>query len=128
MDRRTSLSLSALACAGLVAAPPALAQASAKIKYTVLYGMPKDPAAFEKHYLEVHMPLVAAAGLSRYEASRCLPTADGAAPLFHRVFEAWFESQEQMNAQFGSAAWAKVRADVPTFATGGVTRLMSSLA
>ena len=126
MDRRTALSLPALAGLALAVAPAAAS--GGKIKYTVLYGTPKDPAAFEKHYLDIHLPLVAASGLGRYEASLCLPQADGSAPLFYRMFEAWFDSKEQMDAQFGSAAWAKVRADVPSFATGGITRLASSLA
>ena len=117
MDRRTSLS--ALTLTGLVASSGVQAQTSGKIKYTVLYGTPKDPLEFEKHYVEVHMPLVAAAGLARYEASKCLTQSDGSAPIFFRVFEAWFDSPEQMNSTFGSPEWAKVRADVPTFATGG---------
>ena len=28
------------------------------VKITALYGMPKDPEAFEKYYAETHMPMV----------------------------------------------------------------------
>ena len=93
----------------------------------MLYGAPKDPDAFEKHYLEIHMPLVIAGGLPRFEASKCMAQADGSAPPFYRVFEAWFDSTEQMTAMFGTPEWAKVRADVPTFATGGITRMTSTV-
>jgi len=129
MDRRTSLSLIALTVAG--AALPStvnsqgLPQKSGKIKYTALYGAPKDPEAFEKHYAEILMPMVLAAGLPRFEASKCMPNADGSAPAFFRIFEAWFDSTELMNAMFATPHWAKVRADVPTFASGGVTRFVS---
>ncbi len=128
MDRRALMSLPVLALTGLAATASAQTPTAGKIKYTVLYGPPKDPLEFEKHYIEVHMPLVAAGGLPRYEASKCVPPADGSAPMYFRMFEAWFDSAEQMNALFGSPAWSKVRADVPTFATGGVTRFVSKLA
>ena len=129
MDRRTSLSIAALAVVGNGLTSQALsADSTGNIKYTVLYGTPKDLDAFEKHYTEVHMPLVVAGGLPRFEASKCMPQADGSAPPFFRVFEAWFDSVEHMNAMFGTPAWAKVRADVPLFATGGVTRIVSRIA
>lgn len=129
MNRRTSLSIAALAVVATgVASQAVAADTTGKIKYTVLYGTPKDPDAFEKHYTEVHMPLVIAGGLPRFEASKCVPQADGSAPPFFRVFEAWFDSIEHMNAMFGTPAWGKVRADVPLFATGGVTRIVSKVA
>jgi uncharacterized protein (TIGR02118 family) len=129
MDRRTSLSLAALALVATGATSRAVAaETTGKVKYTVLYGTPKDPDEFEKHYAEIHMPLVIAGGLPRFEASKCMPQADGSAPPFFRMFEAWFDSIEHMNAMFGTPAWAKVRADVPTFATGGVTRMVSKVA
>ena len=129
MDRRKLFSDSALAIiAAGVTSQSVAADTSGKIKYTVLYGTPKDPVAFEKHYTEIHMPLVIAGGLPRFEASKCLPQADGTSPPFFRVFEAWFDSIEHMNAMFGTAAWGKVRTDVPLFATGGVTRMVSRVA
>ena len=129
MDRRKLFSVSALAVvAASVSSQSLAADTAGKIKYTVLYGTPKDPEAFEKHYTEIHMPLVIAGGLPRFEASKCMPQADGSAPPFFRVFEAWFDSIEHMNAMFGTAAWAKVRTDVPLFATGGVTRMVSRVA
>ncbi len=96
------------------------------MKLSVLYGQPQDPEAFEAYYLGTHMPLVAAApALARAEASIGLPGPDGSAPPFYRLFEAWFDSPEHLAAVTGSPEWQKVVADVPKFATGGVTILLS---
>ena len=81
------------------------ADTAGKIKYTVLYGTPKHPDEFEKHYAEINMSLVIASGLSRFEASKSIQQADGKAPLFFRIFEAWFEFIEQINAMLGTPAW-----------------------
>jgi uncharacterized protein (TIGR02118 family) len=48
----------------------------------VIYSTPKDPAAFDKHYFETHVPLAKKiAGLRKYEVSRgpvaTLPGASG---------------------------------------------------
>lgn len=100
-----------------------------RLKLSVLYGLPRDPVAFEAHYAGVHMPLVAQAPPPvRVEASIALPGPDGTPPPFHRLFEAWFDSPEHLAAVTGSPAWQRVVADVPGFATGGVTILLSELA
>ena len=129
MDRRTSLSMLAV---GLVAAGAGAAEkthSTGGIKFMVLYGHPPNPAEFEKYYLGVHMPLVAAMkGARKIEAAKCLPQADGSPPAFYRVFEAWFDSPEHMAAVFGTPEGTKVRADVPNFTAGTtVTRLVSKL-
>lgn len=129
MDRRTAISMVALGLAaeGISAAeaPPS----TSGIKFMVLYGHPPKPEEFEKYYLDVHMPLVAAMkGARRMEAAKCLPQADGSPPAFYRVFEAWFDSPEHMSAVFGTPEGVKVRADLPNFTAGTtVTRLVSKL-
>ena len=129
MDRRTSLSILAagFAAAGASAAEPT--QTTGGIKFIVLYGHPPNPAEFEKYYLGVHMPLVAEIkGARRMEAAKCLPQADGSPPAYYRVFEAWFDSPEQMAASFGTPEGVKVRDDVKNFTTGTtVTRLVCKL-
>lgn len=104
------------------------AQTTGGVKLTVLYGPPKDLEAFEKHYFEIHMPLIAAVkGIRRVEASKGLPQADGAAPAFYRMFEAWFDSAEHMAAVTSTPEWAKVRADSAKLPSGAVTRLIAKL-
>jgi uncharacterized protein (TIGR02118 family) len=72
------------------------------------------------------MPLVAAAPAPRRaETSVGLPGPDGSPAPFHRLFEAWFDGPEHLAAVTGSPAWQQVVADVPNFASGGVTLLLS---
>jgi uncharacterized protein (TIGR02118 family) len=122
MDRRTSLSMLAVGLVAAGASATETTQTTGGIKFMVLYGRPPNPAEFEKYYLGVHMPLVAAMkGARRMEAAKCLPQADGSPPAFYRVFEAWA-------AVGGTPEGMKVRADVPNFTAGTtVTRLVCKL-
>lgn len=99
---------------------------STPLKLSVLYGQPADPGAFEAYYRHQHMPLVAAAPAPmRTEASIGLPGPDGSPPPYYRMFEAWFDGPDHLAAVTGSAAWQRVVADVPNFATGGVKVMLS---
>jgi len=92
------------------------------MKLTVLYGPPKDPDHFERYYFSTHMPIVRAAGQGiRMETARGVPGDGGAPPAYYRIFEAWFESAAQMAAITSTAGWAKAAADVPNYASGGIT-------
>jgi uncharacterized protein (TIGR02118 family) len=126
MDRRTAISMVALGLAAKGASAAEVTKPTGGIKLMVLYGQPPNPAEFEKYYLDVHMPLVAAMkGARRMEAAKCLPQADGSPPAFYRTFEMWFDSPEHMSAVFATPEGMKVRADVPNFAEGtAVTRLV----
>lgn len=129
MDRRTSISLLTVGLATAGLSTTATAENAGGIKLMVLYGQPPNPDEFEKYYLGVHMPLVAAIkGARRMEAAKCQPQADGSPPAFYRVFEMWFDSPEQMAAVFDTPEGKKVRADVPNFTAGTtVTRLVCKL-
>jgi uncharacterized protein (TIGR02118 family) len=129
MDRRSAISMFALSLAAERASAGEAPQSTGGIKFMVLYGHPPSPAEFEKYYLGVHMPLVAAIkGARKMEAAKCLPQADGSPPAFYRVFEMWFDSPEHMAAVFATPEGVKVRADVPNFTAGTtVTRLVSKL-
>lgn len=98
------------------------------LKLSVLYGHPADPAAFEAYYRDQHLPLAAATpGLGRTEASIGLPGPDGTAPPFHRLFEAWFDGPEHLARVATTPQWQAVVADLPNFASGGVTVLLSRI-
>src|SRR5688572_18299053 len=129
MDRRTALSMLAVGVAATGASAAESSPSGSGIKFMVLYGHPPNPAEFEKYYLGVHMPLVAALkGARRMEAAKCLPQADGSPPAFYRTFEAWFDSPEHMAAVFGTPEGMKVRADAPNFTEGTtITRVISKL-
>jgi uncharacterized protein (TIGR02118 family) len=129
MDRRTSLLATlTLAMSTAGASDKTSAQSTGGLKVTVLYGHPKNPEEFEKYYFGTHMPLVTAAkGGKRTETSKCPPAADGSPAPFYRIFEVWFDSQADMTAITSTPEWKKVVADVPNFATGGITRVLSKL-
>jgi len=43
------------------------------VKLTVLYGPPQDPAAFDEHYENIHVPLAAQIpNVQRFEAGRAV--------------------------------------------------------
>jgi uncharacterized protein (TIGR02118 family) len=96
------------------------------MKATVLYGQPTDPAAFERYYAEVHMPLVwKMTGLMRTEFTRVLPNPDGSPAPYYRIAELWWNSPEAMQATLGSPAGQAAVGDLPNFATGGFTIVTS---
>jgi uncharacterized protein (TIGR02118 family) len=98
------------------------------IKLTVLYGHPTDPVAFEDYYAATHMPLVAKiSGVLRHEKAKVVATSAGDKPPYHRMFEAWFESEAALGAAMGSPEGKTVAADLANFATGGVTILISAV-
>ena len=98
------------------------------IKLTVLYGQPTNPAAFEKYYAEVHLPLAdKMTGFTRFELCKGLPGPDGAKPAFYRTAEFWFESAAALQACFATPEAQATTADLANFATGGVTLLVSEV-
>ena len=115
--------------AGAVGAADDLSyQSSGGLKVTVLYGHPKNPEDFEKYYFGTHMPMVVAANPGkRMETSKVPPGADGSPAPYYRIFEIWFDSQAEMAAITNTPEWKQVVADVPNFATGGITRVLSRL-
>jgi uncharacterized protein (TIGR02118 family) len=95
-------------------------------KTTALYGHPTDPAAFERYYAEVHMPLVPKLPhFRRAEAAKVVATPDGSKPAYYRIFEFWFDSLDDLQAAFASPEGQALVADTANFATGGLTILIS---
>lgn len=48
------------------------------IKFSVLYGHPEDPDAFEEYYANTHMPFVdKIPNVPRFESGRVVATPDG---------------------------------------------------
>ena len=79
------------------AAPaPAPVPAGPQAIVTVIYNQPKDAAAFEKYYSEVHVPLVVAKqaeiGFTKAELTKFVSTLDGKKPTFYRQAELYFNS------------------------------------
>jgi len=91
----------------------------------VMYKTPKDPAAFNKHYLEKHVALAKKIpGVKKYEISRG-PVATPAGPSgYHLVAVLQFDDLAAIHKAFASAEGQLAVADVQTFATGGADIVM----
>ena len=98
------------------------------IKLTVIYGHPKDPAAFEGYYNTAHRKLAdRIPGIARWELTRFTGAADGGQPAFYRMAELYFPTLEQLEASLQSAEGMAALRDVPNFATGGVTVMVGKV-
>ena len=88
---------------------------------TVLYGHPADPAAFDAYYTSTHAPLAEKIpGMASYTYRHCA-SLDGSKPPYYLLAELSWPSQEAMGAALSSPEAQAATADVPNFATGGVT-------
>lgn len=95
------------------------------VRMLVLYNHPEDPAAFDRHYDEIHIPLAKRMpGLVRYTVSRNLAKN---AP-YYLVAELDWEDMAAFRAGVSSPIAAEVAADVEKFATGGSSNLIYEVA
>ena len=98
------------------------------IKLTLLYGHPKNVQEFERYYAEKHLPLAARMkGVARLELTRFKPAQDGSKPAYYRMAELYFPTDVQMQSTLSSSEGQAAVADLPNFATGGVTMLVGSV-
>lgn len=95
----------------------------------VLYNHPKDAAAFEKYYADVHIPLVGrhatAIGFSRAVLEKFPRNLDGSRAAFYRKAELWFDSEEALKRGTSTKEFGEVAGDLANFATGGFTALVA---
>ncbi|MEG6510267.1 EthD family reductase [Methyloligella sp. 2.7D] len=95
----------------------------------VIYGMPEDPAAFDKHYTEIHVPLAKAMPhLKSFQYSRGPVQSSDAEKPVYLVAELTYETGADLEASFGSEAGQAAVADVGNFASGGVHILTVDIA
>ena len=91
-------------------------------KIVVLYGHPKDPAAFDKYYAETHAPMVARVKtVKRFEYAKPQPAPNGNQPPYYLAVDILFESLDALRATAATDEWKAIAADVPNFASGGAT-------
>ena len=90
------------------------------VKLVVLYTQPDDPAEFDAHYVNVHIPLVhGIPGVERFEVGAFTAALDGGEATYHRMAELYFRDQAAMDAAFGSAAGAATAEDYGKIAPPG---------
>ena len=93
-------------------------------KLVVLYPPPKDVAAFEKVYMEEHVPMAIAklAGKTKMVASKIL-WPNGKSP-FYRVAEVHFPSMEVLQQCAESAGGKETLANAAKISSGGPPVIM----
>jgi uncharacterized protein (TIGR02118 family) len=92
---------------------------------TVCYGHPADPAAFDSYYTATHAPLAEKIPSMTSFTYRHCASLDGSQPPYYLLAELSFPSQEAMGAALATPEGAAASADVPNFATGGVTMFVA---
>lgn len=98
------------------------------IRLLVMYGHPKDPAAFDAYYRDVHLPLAKKIrGFTRWTVGKVQGAPDGKPGPYYYFADLYAESRQAMEAILASPEGQAAVADVPKFATGGVTFLYSDV-
>ncbi len=98
------------------------------IKLTVLYGHPTDVSDFEDYYANKHLPLAATMnGFEKVEYTKFISAPDGSQAAYYRMAEFWFASPESLQETMSSEEGQATAADLPKFATGGVTLLVGAV-
>jgi uncharacterized protein (TIGR02118 family) len=98
------------------------------VRLLVLYGQPKDPAAFDKYYNEVHVPLAKKMkGLEKWTIGKVTGTPDGKPSPFYYVADLYAESRKAMEQILLSPEGKAAVADVPNYASGGVVFLYTEV-
>jgi uncharacterized protein (TIGR02118 family) len=93
-------------------------------RLTVLYGHPSDPAAFDRYYHEVHVPIARRmTGLTGWTIGKCESATPGERPPYYMIVGLYAATRADLEAVLASPEGQATIADVPTFATGGVTFL-----
>jgi uncharacterized protein (TIGR02118 family) len=98
------------------------------VKLTVVYGTPEDAAAFEKHYMDVHVPIVERwPGLQRTELSRVSGGPYGTPSPYHWIAELYFADEAALNEALGSEAGAEAGKDFGAIAGPGSFMTVSTV-
>ena len=114
---------------GIVPASPQLfKRLKVMVRLLVLYGQPKDPDAFDRYYAEIHVPLARRMkGLKHWTIGKVQETAGGMPSPWYYVADLVAESREQLDEIIASPEGQAAVADVPNYATGGVTFIYTDL-
>jgi len=93
----------------------------AGVKLVVLYPRPTNIEAFERLYLEEHVPLAARklTGTTQFVAMSVLGSPQGSASPFHRIAEIYFPSREALEACVASEGGKETLAHAQRISSGG---------
>lgn len=110
------------------AGPARRTVAAMTVKLVVLYTQPDDPAAFDDHYLNKHMPLAAQLpGLQRAETATFTAALDGGEQTYFRSAELHFADGEALQAAFASEQGKATAGDYQRIAPPGSRMFVAAL-
>ena len=94
----------------------------------MLYGHPKDPAAFEAYYRDPHTPIaLKVKGLRRFEINKVIGAPGGGQPAYYRTADLYFDDMEALTTALSSPEGQAAAGDIANFATGGVTLMVAEV-
>ena len=97
------------------------------VKLIALYKRPNDVSSFDKHYTEVHTPLVKKLpGLRQMEISRITGSAIGETPEY-LLCEMYFDSKDALDAALASPPGRVAGKDLMGFAAKYVTLMYADV-
>jgi uncharacterized protein (TIGR02118 family) len=92
------------------------------VRLLVLYGHPKDPAAFDKYYKESHVPIAKRMkGLKKWTVGKVVADQNGKASPYYYIADLYADTREAFDEILSTPEGMAAVADVPNYATGGVT-------
>ena len=95
-------------------------------KVLALYKTPAEPAAFDRYYRDVHVPIAKKIpGLRAYEVTRGSIGMLGGPSPYHLIAVLTFDSVAAVQAALASPEGQATAADLGNFATGGVDILFA---
>ncbi len=98
------------------------------VKLTVVYDNPTDPAAFEKHYAAVHVPLAGKVkGVKRAELAKVFPKEDGSPTPAYRVAELYFDDYQSACGAIATPEGQALIADAKQLGSAGVKFLLCDI-
>ncbi len=97
-------------------------------KLIALFTKPDDPAAFDQHYYETHLPLAKKMpGLARIEVSKIAGNVMGGEVPYYLITEMFFDDMDAVKAALKSPEGQAAGADVMAFAGKYLTLLTSEV-
>jgi uncharacterized protein (TIGR02118 family) len=98
------------------------------IQLTVLYGHPQDPAAFDRHYHDVHTPLAKQIpGLEGFLSTKPTSLAPQEPSPYYLLAQLYFEHMGALQAALQSPEGQAAAGDLANFATGGATLVVGEV-